>query len=239
MGKIIGILGGMGPMATADLFAKIVRLTDAPSDNDHIRIIIDNNAQIPDRTAAILHGGPDPVPAMRESARLLARAGCDAIIMPCNTAHYFIGQLQSAVSVPFINMIEETARAIAAQGVACVGLLATDGTCQTGLYDRALAACGVRTLLPEPEDQRMVMETIYQVKAQNMALPVHRLTLLAEKMRARGAAGLVLGCTELPIAFENIATALPQYDPTTILAKSAIRFAGKRVRSGENTGPSA
>lgn len=239
MGKIIGILGGMGPLATADLFEKIVRLTDAACDNDHIHIIIDNNAQIPDRTAAILHGGPDPVPAMLASARLLERARCDAILMPCNTAHYFIGRLQSGVSVPFLNMLEETARAVRAAGIARVGLLATDGTCRTGIYEKAMAACGVATLLPEPDDQRMVMETIYQVKAQDEDLPVARLRELAEKFRARGAGGLVLGCTELPIAFEQIPTALPQYDPTTILAKSAIRFAGKRVRGERETRPPA
>lgn len=232
MGKIIGILGGMGPMATADLFTKIVRLTDAKGDNDHIRIIIDNHTQIPDRTAAILHGGPDPVPAMLESAALLERAGCDAILMPCNTAHYFVGRLQEGVSIPFINMLEETARAIAAQGIRCVGLLATDGTCRTGIYERALSAREIRILLPEPEDQRMVMQTIYRVKAQDQELPVQKLAGLVEKLQKRGAEGVVLGCTELPIAFAHIPTVLPQYDPTTILAKSAIQFVGKKVRGG-------
>ena len=88
--KIIGILGGMGPLATADLFRKIVLLTDAEADRDHIRVCIDSNAQIPDRTAAILSGGEDPVPEMADALRNLERCGADCILMPCNTAHYFL-----------------------------------------------------------------------------------------------------------------------------------------------------
>ena len=90
MGKTIGILGGMGPLATADLFRKITLLTDAACDNEHIRVYIDSNARIPDRTAAILSGGPDPVPEMASALRSLERCGADCVIMPCNTAHYFL-----------------------------------------------------------------------------------------------------------------------------------------------------
>ena len=111
MKKSIGILGGMGPLATADLFRKIVLLTDAARDNDHIRIYIDDNASIPDRTAAILSGGADPLPAMTDSLRKLEACGADCIIMPCNTAHYFLPRLQALTAVPFLSMLEATASA--------------------------------------------------------------------------------------------------------------------------------
>ncbi len=101
MGKTVGILGGMGPLATVDLFAKIVENTPAVLDQDHLRIIIDNNPQIPPRVEAILQGGEDPLPAMVASAKLLAAAGADFIVMPCNTAHYWLDGLRAAVAVPF------------------------------------------------------------------------------------------------------------------------------------------
>ena len=109
MKKSIGILGGMGPLATADLFKKIVLLTKAGCDNDHIRIYIDDNAQIPDRTAAILEGGADPVPTMTDSVKKLSSIGADVLIMPCNTAHYFLPRLKEVSPIPFISMLEETA----------------------------------------------------------------------------------------------------------------------------------
>ena len=131
----------MGPLATADLFQKIVRMTDAACDNDHIRIYIDNNAQIPDRTAAILSGGPDPVPAMLDSVNKLSSIGADVLIMPCNTAHYFLPRLRESSTVPFISMLEETALACKqAHGAAPVGLLGTSGTIRSGIYKKALEA---------------------------------------------------------------------------------------------------
>ena len=113
MKKTIGILGGRGPLATADLFRKIVTMTKAGCDNDHIRIYIDDNAQIPDRTGAILAGGPDPVPVMADSLRKLEACGADCIIMPCNTAHYFLPRLQKMTATPFLSMLEATAKACA------------------------------------------------------------------------------------------------------------------------------
>ena len=115
MKKTIGILGGMGPLATADLFRKITCLTKAGCDNDHIRVYIDSNSAIADRTAAILHGGKDPVPEMTSALRHLEACGADCIIMPCNTAHYFLPQLQAKTETPFISMLAATAKACAAQ----------------------------------------------------------------------------------------------------------------------------
>ena len=167
MKKTIGILGGMGPLATADLFRKIVTMTKAGCDNDHIRIYIDDNASIPDRTAAILSGGTDPVPVMTDSLQKLVACGADCIIMPCNTAHYFLPRLQALTEVPFLSMLEATAKACAATYPGkTAAILATKGTLATGLYEQALAKEGVAYLVPDAEEQDALMRVIYDgVKA--------------------------------------------------------------------------
>ena len=127
--KTIGILGGMGPLATADLFQKIVLLTKADTDREHIRVYIDSNANIPDRTAAILSGGEDPVPEMASALRHLEACGADCIIMPCNTALYFLPRLQAMTEIPFLSILTAAAEACKAQFPGkTVGILATRGT---------------------------------------------------------------------------------------------------------------
>lgn len=234
MKKTIGILGGMGPMATADLFGKITALTDAAGDNEHIRIYIDSNASIPDRTAAILDGGEDPVPAMADSLRKLELCGADCVIMPCNTAHYFLPRLEALTELPFLSMVEAAAGACRERFPGkTIGILGTTGTLSTGLYQRALAAAGVPFLVPEEREQAALMEVIYQgVKA---GAPPSRyreaFCSVTEGMAARGADCFLLACTELPLAVQALGLDLPRVDPTEELAKAAIRFCGCGVRA--------
>ena len=233
MKKSIGILGGMGPLATADLFRKIVLLTDAARDNDHIRIYIDDNASIPDRTAAILSGGADPLPAMTDSLRKLEACGADCIIMPCNTAHYFLPRLQTLTAVPFLSMLEATARACAARfpgGTAAV--LATKGTLSAGLYQAALEQAGVPFLIPHDAEQDALMRVIYDGVKAGKEPEDYRADMesVVEALTARGADYLILGCTELPLAAQALALNVPAVDPTEELAKAAIRFAGYGVK---------
>ena len=141
--KVIGILGGMGPLATADLFEKITLHTRAQRDQDHLRVLIDSNTNIPDRTAALLRGGEDPTPQLTASAVLLERMGADVLIMPCNTAHNFYDAIAAAVHIPLLHMIRLTAQALQKRGVTAAGLLATDGTVQTGIYQRTFAGTGI------------------------------------------------------------------------------------------------
>ena len=183
--KVIGILGGMGPLATADLFQKITLHTVAACDQAHPRVCIDSNTDIADRTAALLHGGEDPVPEMIKSAKRLESIGADFLIMPCNTAHNYYEQVCEAVTIPVLHMIALTRDALKERGVKCAGLLATDGTVQTGIYQR-----------------------------------------ICEHLLARGAEALILGCTELPPAFELYHLDYPNVDPTLELALGAIRAAG-------------
>lgn len=235
MKKSIGIIGGMGSLATVDLFNKIVTLTDASNDGEHIRIFIDNNSSIPDRTSAILCGGQSPVPAMSDSLSRLEAAGADCIIMPCNTAHYFLPELAGRTSLPFINMIEVTSKACARTFPGRrAAVLATEGTVRSRLYQQALSAQGVDFLEPGADEVALLMEVIYEgVKAGRPAAAYRKpLKKVIDSMGRRGADYYILGCTELPLAF---ASALdgppPAVDPTCELAKAAIRFCGYKVKT--------
>lgn len=233
MKKTIGILGGMGPMATADLFRKITALTDAAGDNGHIRVYIDSNASIPDRTAAILSGGEDPVPAMADALEKLERCGADCVVMPCNTAHYFLPRLEPLTELPFLSMIEVSAEACRARFPGkTVGILATTGTLSAGLYQDALSAGGVPFLVPEEPERAALMEVIYQGVKAGAPPSRYREAFLSvtEGLTDRGAACFLLACTELPLAVRALGLELPCVDPTEELAKEAIRFCGYRVR---------
>lgn len=225
--KVIGILGGMGPLATADLFRKMVEHTRAGRDQDHPRILVDCNTNIPDRTAALLHGGTDPVPELTAAARNLERGGAQVIAMPCNTAHGFYDAVQASVAVPVLHMIRLTAQALTERGVGAAGLLATDGTIQTGIYQRSFQDTGITLLTPEAEDQQAVMDLIYRgVKAGRRDFDASAARRTMENLLERGAQTLILGCTELPLAVELYHLAYPCTDPTLELALGALRFAG-------------
>ena len=225
--KTIGIIGGMGPLATADLFEKIVGHTKAACDQEHLHVVIDSNTNIPDRTAALLHGGADPLPELTGSARRLEAMGADVLIMPCNTAHNYYDGISAAVSVPVLHMVRLTAQALVERGVKKAGLLATDGTVRTGIYQKSFAGSGVELLTPDEAGQRAVMEMIYQgVKAGDMAFDAKPARQAMERLLAAGAEVLILGCTELPLAVKLYGIDLPAVDPTLELALAAIRFAG-------------
>ena len=225
--KTIGIIGGMGPLATADLFEKIVGHTKAACDQEHLHVVIDSNTNIPDRTAALLHGGADPLPELVKSAGRLEKMGADVLIMPCNTAHNYYDGIAAAVSVPVLHMVRLTAQALVERGVKKAGLLATDGTVRTGIYQKSFAGSGVELLTPDEAGQRAVMEMIYQgVKAGDMAFDAQPARQAMERLLAAGAEVLILGCTELPLAVKLYGIDLPAVDPTLELALEAIRFAG-------------
>ncbi len=234
--RSIGIIGGMGPKATQDLFGKVLDATDAHSDAEHIRIYIDCHSAIPDRTKAILSGGESPVPYMRESVEKLTAMGADLLLIPCNTAHYFYDEIAVASSVPVLHMIRETAVALKREGVTCVGLLATDGTVQSGVYQKELEQAGIQTVCPDANGQREVMRLIYDgVKAGVTEFDTRVIRQVLERMRKAGAERIILGCTELPIAFPLYGIpAEDTVDPTTVLAKAAVAAAGYPVKQLKN-----
>lgn len=232
MRKTIGILGGMGPLATADLFRKIVLLTSAACDSDHIRVYIDDNASIPDRTAAILHGGPDPLPAMTDSLRKLEACGADCLIMPCNTAHYFLPRLQALTATPFLSMLEATARACQEKFPRkTAAVLATQGTLAAGLYQDALSGERIPFLVPGDAEQEALMRIIYSGVKAGRPPESYRadMEMVLDRLAAQGADYFILGCTELPLAASLLGLSAPVVDPTSELARAAIRFCGYPV----------
>ena len=231
MKKTIGIIGGMGPMATVDLFKKIVDYTAASKDSEHIHVYIDSNTDIPDRTEAILHGGKDPVPEMVGSAIRLECMGADFLLIPCNTAHYFYDKICAMVHIPVLNMLEETAREVKRQNITCVGLLATDGTIESGVYDRVFKKYGISVLHPSSLGQKNVMNLIYKgVKAGEKDIDLSGFYGTLEELKQKGAQTLILGCTELPIAFEMYNIQYKNIDPTAVLARSAVACANGVLR---------
>ncbi len=229
--KTIGIIGGMGPMATVELFRLIVANTKSSADRDHIHIYIDNNTQIPDRTEAILRGGVSPVPEIVASAKKLEQAGADLLLMPCNTSHYFIDEIRRQVSLPILDMIEETARAVYKAGYNKAGLLATTGTIRGGIYDKYTEKYGIEIISPDLEEQEILMQFIYSgVKAGNNDFDVSGINRVVDSLTKRGAETMILGCTELPVGKKMYGLDFPSIDAMETLARSAVIEAGYELK---------
>lgn len=229
--KTVGVIGGMGPMATADFFRKMILRTDAAEDSEHIHIIIDNLPGIPNRTAALLGEGPSPLPKLVEAAVRLKNAGADFIVIPCNTSHFWFDEVCSQSGIAGVSMVEATAQELSRRGIQCAAVLATDGTVRSGIYERALEKRGIRQIVPSEEGQREIMRLIYDcVKAGKEPGDLSVLRRELEDLSRRGAQTFIAACTELPVIFDQYAPELPVTDATDILAVAAVQAAGYRVR---------
>jgi len=228
MQKILGIIGGMGSEAAVNMFHTIVSSTKADYDQQHLEIVIHNNSQVPDRTKAIMTSGPSPVPELQRSVKMLERCGVDCIIIPCMTAHHYFSDIQSVTGITVINAIKETVQVITDAGdVTKVGILATTGTIHTGLFQNALNAAGITSLIPnEAEQQDLVMDAIYGVDGvkagYSQGPPKVKLVEAAGRLIGRGAEYLIAGCTEVPLALKQEDISVPLIDPIKILACKAI-----------------
>jgi len=226
--RIIGILGGMGPEATMDLYLNIIRLTPAGRDQDHVRVLIYSNPKIPDRTMAIEQTGDSAVPSLIESAKLLERAGAGIIAMPCNAAHYFLAEIQREINIPILDMIEETSRRLRRESPIpkTIGLLASNGTVSSGVYTNSLRKQGISTLLPGGEDQQKIQIAIDEVKAGTHDRATQEtFQSIGLRMVEAGAESVILGCTEIPLAFSPDEVTYPTLNPTRILAEIAVNWA--------------
>jgi aspartate racemase len=235
---ILGIFGGMGPEATANLYQLIVELTPAEKDQDHVPTLIFSFPQIPDRTTAIRTGDRSIVPYLVEGVQLLEKAGATLIAIPCNTAHYYYDDIQKAVHIPIVHMIRETADETLRQdpGVKTVGLLATSGTIASGLYEKEFRGRGVSVLVPdERQEDDLVMRSIGLIKARrDRELCRDLLGRAGRDLVRRGARVIVLGCTEIPLAFDPATVDVPVVNATRVLAEAALRIYRDQVR--ERTG---
>lgn len=225
--KSLGIIGGMGPLATVDIYKKITELTLAHCDAGHMHIYIDSNTSIPDRTQAILSGKESPVSELVCSAQKLESIGADFLLMACNTAHYFYKQVADSVSIPVLHMIEEAAQAVQDAGVKKIAVLATVGTLQSGLYTRALEKRNISVIVPSESQEKTVMAAIYDcMKASNFKYDTSGFVVMLENLKEQGAEAFLLGCTELPSFFSYFNLEYPIFDSVAILAKKSILYAG-------------
>jgi aspartate racemase len=228
----LGILGGMGPQATQIFYQRIIDRTQAERDQEHVPTLIWSDTQIPDRTASILSGNGETVyDRLRSDARLLEQAGCTIIAIPCNTSHYFVERLGTEVQIPILNMIKETVRRIREGGTPKVGILATDGTVQMGLYQKECERAGLCSVVPPEDIQKLVMSVIYDEIKRGEPGSREKFSQIDRAMRDLGCDCVILGCTELSVyrTYHN----LPAFyvDAMEVLAECAIIHCGKKLRN--------
>jgi aspartate racemase len=228
--KTIGILGGMGPLATSELFNKIIRNTRAEKDQEHMHIIIDNNTNIPDRTLNIAGKGESPLPEILKSVKILELAGADFLVMPCNTAHYYMDHIIQNSNIPIMNMLEETTNYVIKNYKGTpLGLLATDGTIKAGIYDFYLDKIGLEYVKPQ-STQNQLMRFIYEVvKKGDYEKGASLFYEVMKELEEKGARAFILGCTELSVALDMYGLKGDFIDPMLILARSAIEYAGGKT----------
>jgi aspartate racemase len=224
---VVGILGGMGPLATIDFMRKMLLATPAATDQQHVPVVVSSIPQVPDRTEAFRGTGPSPLAAMLASGRRLADAGAGLVVMPCNTAHLWFDELQHQLALPMLHLVDaalEDAVALAGPG-ARIGLLATDATLAAGLYVNRQSSGGVHWLHPTASEMlEWVMPGIAAVKAGELQAGRELLLAAALALKQRGVSALVLGCTEIPLALDETNAPLPLIDATAALARRAVAW---------------
>lgn len=224
--RLIGVLGGMGPLATVDFMAKVIALTPAKVDQDHVPMIVQCVPQIPDRVSAILEGRDDPLPALLAGVATLEGAGAELIVMPCHTAHAWFRQLSNATRVPMLHIATAALGELErmAPRPRRIAVLGTLGTLRAGIYQTALASADRHPIVPDEPTQNAVLAAIAAVKRN--AIPEARAAALdvLGRMSEAGCDAALLACTELPLAIEADRTQLPLIDPTLSLAKACVAF---------------
>lgn len=230
--KTIGILGGMGPAATADCFSKIIESTPARCDQEHLYIKVENNPSVPDRTDAILKNGKSPVPSLLSGCQKLEKMKADFIIIPCNTAHYFMDQLRGQIKIPILSILDEMAHTLQSElpTVSNVGLLATSGTVASGIYQKCMEKIKINILLPDSYRQNVIMASIRSIKSNNRTKSIdkirEKLVDASEYLVSKGAQAIIIGCTEISLVLKEDHMDVPFLDSLKILAKAAVKYAG-------------
>jgi aspartate racemase len=230
--KVVGVIGGLGPLATLDFFDRVLRRTRATREQDHLRMIIDNNTRIPDRNAFVRGEGPSPGPALAACARGLQGAGAEFIVMACNTTHTWEAEIRAAITIPFVSIIDETVRVVADMRPEAVGVLAVDACLSAGLYQSALETAGIRSILLSADSQKTFMELIYRIKAGDTGETVTRaMTTLARRLEAQGAEAIIAGCTEIPLVLTEDDIEGELVSSTDVLVERTILFAGGELKA--------
>jgi len=229
--RVLGVLGGMGPLASAQFMLRLTLLTPATRDQDHIPAVLWSDPRVPDRTRGKLAGGEDPLPWLLRGIGGLLQAGCGAIAIPCNTAHGWFAPMQAAADVPILHIVDAAAADLRRIGVplGTIGLMGTQATLAMRLYQERLADQGWVCLTPSQDQMdRLVTPAIALVKANRVADACAPLAEVVNHLADRGAAAVVLGCTEIPIGIQAgpaDALRVPVVDTIDALARAAIGWA--------------
>ena len=226
--KTLGVIGGLGPMATAYFMQLIIDMTDASTDQEHIPMIIYNCPQIPDRTNYLLGKSKEnPGPQIIECGRKIENAGAELIAIPCITAHALFPEIEKELNIPVLHIIKETAAYLKSEGVKKIGLEATDGTVQTGVFQRELERQGIEVILPSAEKQEMVMHIIYNNVKAGRRVDMDRFGQIEAELHEKGAEVIVLGCTELSMISRDEKIGHGYLDAMEVLARAAVLKSGK------------
>ena len=224
----VGVLGGMGPEATVDFMTKVIALTPAERDQDHVRMIVEHNPKVPNRQAAIASGDPAFGRVLADMARRLEAAGADFLVMPCNSAHAFAEAVREASSIPFVSIIDETVAEVGRVLPAArrVGVLQTDGLQQARLYETALAGAGYTPVCLREDELGRLMSLIHRIKAGDKRRDVTRgIAGSAAALAAAGAEVILAACTEIPLVLRADDVRVPLVDSTGVLARRAVELA--------------
>lgn len=226
--KTLGVIGGLGPMATAYFMQLVIDMTDAATDQEHVPMIIYNCPQIPDRTSFLLGKSEEnPGPQIIDCGRKIEQAGAELIAIPCITAHALFPEIEKELDTPVLHIIRETADYLKKEGVCRVGLEATDGTVQTGVFQRELERQGIEVVLPSKEKQEMVMHIIYKNVKAGRRVDMDRFQQIEEELHEKGAEVIILGCTELSMISRDEKIGHGYLDAMEVLARAAVLQCGK------------
>lgn len=229
--KTLGIIGGLGPMATALLLKRIVDMTDVKTDQEHLDIIVFNRPNVPDRTAYLLNReGPSPAESMLQTARMLEQLGADYLAVPCVTSHAFFDEMAASLHIPLVNMVTETARCLKMRGSKKVGLMATTGTIKTGLFQTALSRLEIESVEPDENNQQLVMELIYQNIKAGKPADMDKFRSASQSLFSCGCDSIILGCTELCVIEEQEEIGRGFINALDVLAARSVMLCGKPLK---------
>lgn len=225
--RTLGVIGGLGPMATAFFIRTVIEMTEADTDQEHIEMIVYHCPSIPDRTGYILgNSRANPEKAMADIGKKLAEAGADVIAVPCVTAGCFYERLSEEIPVPIINAAEETAKHLAEWGVHSVGLMATEGTIQSGLFQIPFRKKGIDIVLPDRNGQKDVTHLIYRNVKAGKPAEKDRFESVSAELRDKGAQVILLGCTELSVIKRDVEIGAGYLDVAQVIAKRSVEKCG-------------
>jgi aspartate racemase len=224
--KRLGVLGGMGPAASAEFVKRLIQQTPATCDQEHIPFVLWSNPQVPDRSTSMRNGDDRPLPFLVEGVKGLKAAGCDLIVIPCNTAHFWFHKF-SKINVRIVHIVDSVAVSLQDVGVtnATIGVMGTQATVELGLYQYQLNRQGWNCIVPSKEEMdTLVQPAIDLIKAGDLSQAHNMFMIVIDSLIARGAQAVVLGCTEIPLAVtQHRRDGIPLINSIDSLVKVAIK----------------